>query len=321
MYFIGMTQDSLSNPHNAFVRGMLERREAALDFFKQYLPADIAKQLDFTTLTILKESFVDKELSQHFSDILYRVKIDEKESYIYLLFEHKSYGDRRVAFQLLRYMVRIWDNYLKHNPRAKRLPVIVPFVLYHGKAKWSISTGFASLVEEVASTERYLPSFEYEIADISHIPDDRIKGGLLVRAFLLLLKHNRREKLFKALPEIFHLVRGLSAETRTTEYVEMFLRYVMATTEEEKKDQLKKQVRKSLEEGGRIMPTIAQSLIREGMEKGKAEGMEKGMEKGKLEAARNMISRGMPNVDIRDITGLSIRKIQQIRKEKAGGED
>jgi hypothetical protein len=42
----------------------------------------------------------------------------------------------------------------------------------------------------------------------------------------------------------------------------------MATTEEEKKDQLKKQVRKSLEEGGRIVPTIAQSLIREGMEKG-----------------------------------------------------
>ena len=61
------------------------------------------------------------------------------------------------------------------------------------------------------------------------------------------------------------------------------------------------------------MPTIAQSLIREGMQKGKVEG--------KVIAARNMISRGMPNVDIRDITGLSIRKIEQIRKEEAGGED
>ena len=87
----------------------------------------------------------------------------------------------------------------------------------------------------------------------------------------------------------------------------------METTPKENKDQLKKQVRKSLEEGGRIMPTIAQSLIREGMQKGKVEG--------KVIAARNMISRGMPNVDIRDITGLSIRKIEQIRKEEAGGED
>ena len=52
------------------------------------------------------------------------------------------------------------------------------------------------------------------------------------------------------------------------------------------------------------MPTIAETLIREGMEKGKTED------------ARNMISKGMSNVDIRDITGLSIRKIEQNRKQK-----
>ena len=40
----------------------------------------------------------------------------------------------------------------------------------------------------------------------------------------------------------------------------------------------------------------------------------KGIEKGKIEAAEKMISRGMNNADIRDITGLSIKRIEEIRK-------
>lgn len=301
-----MKPEELNNPHNAFVKGMLERKESASDFFKQYLPQNIHNQLDYKTLEILKDSYVDKELSQHFTDILYRIKISGKPAYIYLLFEHKSYIDRLVGFQLLRYMVKIWENYLKQNRRAKRLPVILPFVLYHGKSKWSVSNRFRPLFEEIQFTEKYLPDYEFEIVDISHIPDDQIKGELLVRAFLLLLKYNKEAELFKALPGIFQLIYGLSDDVKSTEYIEMFLRYLMATVEEDKKNELKKEIVKSLKERGDIMPTIAEELIRE--------GMEKGMEKGKIEDAEKMISKGMTNADIRDITGLSIKKIEEIRK-------
>jgi predicted transposase/invertase (TIGR01784 family) len=75
-----------------------------------------------------KESFIDKELSEHFSDILYKIKLSEKPCYIYLLFEHKSYIDPWTGFQLLRNMVKIWEQYFKQNKTADKLPVILPII-------------------------------------------------------------------------------------------------------------------------------------------------------------------------------------------------
>jgi len=297
-----MRPESPANPHNAFVKGMLESKDTACCFFKHYLPQNIHSQLDYKTLEILKDSFIDKELSQHFTDILYRIKLSGTSAFLYLLFEHKSYIDRLVGFQLLRYMVKIWENYRKQNRQAKQLPVILPFVLYHGKSKWSVSNRLKPLFEGIPFTEKYLPDYEFEIVDISHIPDDQIKGELLVRAFLLLLKYNDNKTLFNALPGIFHLVHGLSNDVKSTEYIEMFLRYLMATVEKDMKHDLAKEIKKSLKERGDIMPTIAEELIREGLEK------------GKIEAAEKMIAKGMSNADIRDITGLSIKKIEEIRK-------
>jgi predicted transposase/invertase (TIGR01784 family) len=68
------------------------------------------------------------------------------------------------------------------------------------------------------------------------------------------------------------------------------------------------------------MPTIAEKWVQEGfekgIEKGIEQGIEKGIEEGKLEAACKMILRGMDNAAIKDITGLSLPKIEELRKKK-----
>ena len=51
-------------------------------------------------------------------------------TYIYILFEHKSKSDRFTVFQLLKYMIKIWDRYAKER---NLLPGIIPVVYYHGE--------------------------------------------------------------------------------------------------------------------------------------------------------------------------------------------
>jgi predicted transposase/invertase (TIGR01784 family) len=51
-------------------------------------------------------------------------------------------------------------------------------------------------------------------------------------------------------------------------------------------------------------------------EKGIEKGIEKGMEKRALEITERMIKNGMSNADIRKITGISLNKIEVIRKHK-----
>lgn len=67
------------------------------------------KYLDTDTLNLEKDSFINKELKENYSDLLFSANIDGKESYVYFLFEHKSYPDKTVHFQLLKYMAEIWD--------------------------------------------------------------------------------------------------------------------------------------------------------------------------------------------------------------------
>ena len=74
---------------------------------------------------------------------------------------------------------------------------------------------------------------------------------------------------------------------------------------------LKKKIIRSPKNGGAPMQSIADELIKEGIEK----GFEKGIEQTQLQIVEKMILNGISNQDIRKITGVSMSRIEQIRKK------
>ncbi|MEW5801736.1 MAG: Rpn family recombination-promoting nuclease/putative transposase [bacterium] len=58
----------------------------------------------------------------------------------------------------------------------------------------------------------FIPAFEYLIWDASTVPDQEIKGRVMLRAALLALKYIFRKDLREHLPEIFGLLRDLTGE-------------------------------------------------------------------------------------------------------------
>jgi predicted transposase/invertase (TIGR01784 family) len=81
----------LRNPHDLFFRETFSRLEVARDFIAHYLPANVIAVLDLNTLELQKDSFVDADLRENFSDLLYRVQLgDGSEANVYLLLEHTS---------------------------------------------------------------------------------------------------------------------------------------------------------------------------------------------------------------------------------------
>ncbi len=144
----------ITNPHDKFFREVWSRQDIAVDFLANYLPEDVSKHLQLDTLEIQKDSFIEKHLKEHLSDLLYRVKLaDGVEGFVYMLFEHKSYPDHFVTVHLLRYMGAIWQQYLKNMSKCERnrssgLPLIVPLVFYHGTEDW-YPRSLGKLVENV----------------------------------------------------------------------------------------------------------------------------------------------------------------------------
>ena len=296
----------VSNPHDAYVNLMLKKKENAKDFLSNYLPSDIQKQIDFETLKIEDNIHIDQELDHLYTDILYKVKIAGKNSFVYVLFEHKSYVDWQIAFQLLRYMISVWEKYLSEHPNTKKLPFIFPLVLYHGKEEWKVSKKFSSLIDIIPHGEKYVPDFEYELNDITHMSDGDIAGLLFNKAFLLLLKYNKGRDIFKGLPKIFELLNQLPDNQTYFEYIIISVRYLIETAEKNK-NELIKEINHSLKKGAEIMPTIADDIRKEAIEETKKEVAEKYIS--------NMIKKDMTNEEIRAITGDSIPHINEIRKK------
>ncbi|GIK58430.1 MAG: hypothetical protein HND44_12010 [Chloroflexi bacterium] len=138
--------------------------------------------LDLNTLHLQDGSFVDETMREHQTDLLYQVQLANGDAaFIYFLFEHKSYPDPLVILQLLRYMVRFWEQQLKDG-----LPLapIIPQVVYHGERPWNIPTDFHSLLKVPVVLHPYLPSFHYHLSDFSHLSDETIRGEIWLRVSL-----------------------------------------------------------------------------------------------------------------------------------------
>jgi len=199
-------------------------------------------------------------------------------------------------------MIKIWEGYLKQNQRVKKLAIIIPILIYHGEEKWQFKNSIVPLFEDVPEAVKYIPDFKSEIFDISHIPDDKIKGEILLQVHFLLLKYIFKPELFEKLHEILELLVTLSNKTKATEYLEVLMRYLVASVDSKQSEALKAEIEKTIKYGGDIMPTIAEKWVQEGVEK------------EKIKTAEKLIELDMDNAQIRTVTGLAIKKIEEIRK-------
>jgi predicted transposase YdaD len=163
---------SVPNPHDTFVRHTLGRVPAAVEFLRNYLPPDIVVQLDLTRVTLEETSYVDEQLREHFSDLLYRVGLRAGgEAFVFILLEHKSAPDTRVAIQLLRYLAQTWDR------MPEPLPLIIPVVIYHGEQPWNVGRRLRDLFGALARNPLWAQFFAgLRLSSLRHfaIPRSRL---------------------------------------------------------------------------------------------------------------------------------------------------
>ena len=314
--------ETLIDPHDKFFQGTFSRKKVARDFIKHYLPADVVSLLDVDSLEISKDSFIDADLKRHFSDLLYKVALQDQSKqpfYIYLLFDHKSYMDKWVAFQLLVYMIRIWELSFKQQrairkkqPKGKKdrwyLPPIFPLVVYHGTDRWTASTEFVDLFDNLPKALRpYMPNYQYWLCDLSSYDDEDIKGYVILQVGLLLLKYIYAKEFGDRLPEIAGLLHKLSDKQTALEYLETLIRYVSSGAKHLTEEQLVEAVNKIFKEGGDMMPTLAEQW----MERGRVEGLEKGLKKGQATLAQ-VISHILNTRFVELSHGVYIKELSQL---------
>lgn len=125
--------------HDNIFRKSMENLLVSHEFLATHLPKDILTLMDIATVRLENTSFVELDLTDKYSDVIFSAKFNNADGYIYLLLEHQSTADPFMAFRLFKYMTNICDRYLTENPGAKHLPLIYPLIYFNGIQKYNVS--------------------------------------------------------------------------------------------------------------------------------------------------------------------------------------
>jgi predicted transposase/invertase (TIGR01784 family) len=306
--------NEIKNPHDKTFKEIMSDTSIAKDFIKNYLPPEILKQIDLNKLEIKKDTFIEPELKERYTDILYQVKLNNKKAYLYLLFEHKSYKDKNITIQLLQYMVNIWQLDIKQ--KAKELPIIIPIVIYHGIGKWNIGLKLSDILTPPAPLElkKYIPDYQYILYDLPTYNSEQIIGEAKLQIFIRTLANTfNPEFTIKTVNTILEMLRELEKEdTANITFIKIIIKYIMAVIDDLTIEELNKRYQLISREGSDLIMTIAEQLREEGRAIGEAIGEAKGEAKKQIEIAQNMIKLKMDITTIQQVTGLSQKEIKQL---------
>ena len=171
------------------MRSSMSHSKVSEEFFKKYLPDKIRNIIDFDSLKLQKESYIDDNLKLQITDLLYAVNFDGHLGFLYILIEHASKSDSLLPFRMLKYMTAIMEDHLKDS-KNRKLPLIYPLIFYTGKKPYAHSMDlfdlFAPEDQELAKETLLRP---YHLIDLSQACDEEMKKYVWLGAMASALKH------------------------------------------------------------------------------------------------------------------------------------
>ncbi|MDE0524879.1 MAG: Rpn family recombination-promoting nuclease/putative transposase [Boseongicola sp.] len=272
----------LPNPHDKFFRALLSDPGVAHDFLRDHLPNSIAGRLTTDPPEFVEGSFVDEALAGSQSDLLMKVWLSSGGSaFIYVLGEHKSRPDPGLPLQLASYMVRIWKRYAGTSPsRLRSLPPIIPIVVYHGEADWTVPGSLRDMIDADDPELEFLPGSGYVFRNLRSMDLDALSRNRELRAGFITLRQEPPPfvvaEIAKGLPE------GGNLRRQALEYVVR----VYDLEPDELKTLLRNEGHDELEA---IVGTIAETLLEQGEARGLAKGEARGLSKGKAESLLRLV--------------------------------
>lgn len=305
-----MTKNSQKPVHDALFKQFLTHPDNARDFFSAHLPADILPLCDLSTLRLESSSFVDRQLRQLHSDVLYSVKTTQGEGYIYCLIEHQSRPDPLMGFRLMYYAMSAIAKHLKTSADTT-LPLVVPLLFYHGSTRpYPYSTNWLDGFSDPAQAEQ-MYTRAFPLVDLSVVSDEEILTHRGVALLELIQKHIRtRDDLMELIPKIAVL---LNMRYNTFNQVRSVMEYIAYNGYILDESQFFSQLIAHSPESKTMLTTIAEQLKQKVSDEVREEGREEGREEALINMTRSLLQQGVDLTIIMQSTGLTREKIESLK--------
>ena len=324
-------KNEVVNKHDATFKEVFSQKRAK-DFIENNIPKEALDVIDMESLELIKDIFINEELQESFSDLIYRVKINNKNAYISFLLEHKSYRDKLAIFQLNKYILESWITIIQKD-NTEELPIIIPMLIYHGQEKWNLKTDLRDMIPGFDELPNYfkkrVPVFKYDFFNIGEYKESDFKKLTRLTAMMLKAFKDAFEKDLEVVLENFLIALEEIEKEESLEtiiyYGEIYLRYIELTNSNATEEDIKEGIRK-LDGKGAVTMSILERRellgiekgIEKGIAKGRREGIQEGRQEGKLEGikkvAKNLLKEGAEISLVVKTTGLSKSEVEKLKR-------
>ena len=245
-----------------------------------------------------------------------------REKNIFFLIEHQSKVDYSMPYRLEEYRIEIIKSAIdikKIKNKGYEIPEVIPIVIYTGKENWNAKLHLHSIQDKRFKNVNLQ---KYNLIDINKYEEERlIKSDYLIdKMFLIEKAESGEEAISKA-------VKSTKDENDKERLIKLLKITIRGKIEESKLNELIKIKKGEDEVMEEAIEMIEADAIKRGLQKGIQQGLQKGIQKGlrkgKKEGIKetirniinNMLQQGIEVSDINKLTGVTIKKIEQIKKE------
>jgi hypothetical protein len=185
-----------NNPHDTLFRRTFGNVEHALGLLRSMLPEALAEAADWSSLQLRDGGFIDSSLAERQSDLLFALRLHEREAFVYVVLEHQSSSDKWMALRMLSYVMRVYEKLRDEAVQPGRLPFVFPLVVHHSRTGWKAASKFSEMIDLdaplLAQARPFLPDFHFALLDLSREDDRSLQARLTTdigRLVVLTLKH------------------------------------------------------------------------------------------------------------------------------------
>ena len=177
--------------HDSLIKKALENPVIAQEFLSEYLPEEYKALIDLSTIKPEKETYVEESLKTKLSDMVFSVQMYDttvdktNNAFIYALVEHQSYSDYWIAFRLLKYSLLLLE---RHASGKNKLPIILPLVIYNGKARYKAPKNIFELFSYPDIARKAITE-DYNLIDLHAMDDQAIDYEKHLSFLLYTMKH------------------------------------------------------------------------------------------------------------------------------------
>jgi predicted transposase YdaD len=165
--------------HDLSYRLFFAHQRMIQDLLREIVGEQWVERIDFDSGEKMEASFVSTKYESRESDVIWKFQRQDggEPVYVYILLEFQSRPDPSMAVRFMGYESLFYQSLMASQPAAERrkLPPVIPVVVYHGSEPWNVATDLGSLIGDLdPSAEIYRPQLRYRPVDAAAYPLEKL---------------------------------------------------------------------------------------------------------------------------------------------------